>query len=49
MYLTDPAGFLEMEAAFAAALPCGPARIVVYCPVLPVGALVELDVVAVRP
>ena len=48
-YLTDPDDFLAFDAAFAEALPDGPARIVVYCPTLPLGAAVEVDAVGVRP
>jgi enamine deaminase RidA (YjgF/YER057c/UK114 family) len=49
VYLTDPAGFLEMDQAYAAVLgehDSAPARIGVYCPQLPLGAAVELDATA---
>jgi 2-iminobutanoate/2-iminopropanoate deaminase len=49
VYLTSTAGFLDMEQAFGEVVACGPARIVVYCPELPLGAAVEVDAVAVLP
>lgn len=49
VYLTGTAGFLDMERAFGEVVTCGPARVVVYCPELPLGAAVEVDAVAVVP
>ncbi|HEX9968611.1 MAG TPA: RidA family protein, partial [Acidimicrobiales bacterium] len=49
VYLTDTAGFLDMEQAFGEVVTCGPARIVVYCPDLPLGAAAEVDAIAVLP
>ena len=49
VYLTDPAGFLDMEQAFGSLVTCGPARIVVYCSELPLAAAAEVDAIARVP
>ena len=48
VYLTSPEDFLDMEQAYAALVTTAPARIVVYCSALPLGAAVEIDAVAHR-